>query len=316
MALAIICLRWFVGAEMAEQDKKILVCIPAFNESKTIAEIISKSRCYATEVLVCDDGSRDGTDREAEGAGAIVIRHSRNKGYGATIKTLFEAAKDRDPDVMITIDSDGQHDPDRIPEVVKPILIDGYDIVIGSRFLNDTDREQVPSFRGLGLKIITALARRISYSGITDAQNGFRAYSKNALNKMQLSENGMSVSTEILIKAKQENLSITEVPVTVNYNIENTSTHNSLSHGMSIIYSIMQFVIIKHPMLFIGLPGLALMMISAVLISQALDLFATTRYVSTPLILLSTGSAIIGIIMLLTSILIYAIKILMSKRID
>lgn len=296
--------------------KKILVCIPAFNECEAISEIVKRASKHAAEVLVCDDGSQDGTDRLAEAAGAIVIRHTKNQGYGATIKTLFEAAKGKDPDVMVTLDSDGQHDPDQIPQVVKPILYDGFDIVVGSRYLTDHDRQQIPVLRGVGIKVITTLARRISYGNITDAQSGFRAYSRKALQKIRLFEKGMPVSTEILIKAKQENLIIREVPVTVSYNMKNTSTHNSVSHGMSIVYSLMQFVIIRHPMLFIGLPGLALLIVSALFISQALDLFSETRYVSTPLILLSIGSALIGIIMLVMSTLIYAMKTLLREKVE
>jgi len=294
---------------------KIVVCIPAYNEKDTIAEIIIGALRFATDVLVCDDGSVDGTDLIAEKAGALVIKHTRNMGYGAAIKTLFEAARERNADVIVTLDSDGQHDPSQISEVIKPIIYDGFDITIGSRFLNAIDIEHVPIFRGIGIRIITKLARRVSYGNLTDAQSGFRAYSKRAVSRMELSENGMPISTEILIKARRDNLTITEVPIAVKYGIINTSTHNSFSHGMNLLYSIMQFVVIRHPMLFIGLPGLVLMVLAAILISQALELFSASRYVSTPLILLSTSSAIIGMIMIVTSTLIYAIKILISKRV-
>jgi glycosyltransferase involved in cell wall biosynthesis len=302
--------------EMTANERKILVCIPAFNESMCIADVIRAAKRYATEVLVCDDGSVDGTGRVAEEAGAGVIRHNRNMGYGAGIKTLFKAARDRNPDVMVTLDSDGQHDPEMIPKVIKPILHDGFDLVIGSRFLTNSDREHVPALRRIGIKIITSMVRGISYKDITDAQSGFRAYSKEALSKIELFEKGMSVSTEILIKAKGKNLKMTEIPLTINYNIANGSTHNPVSHGMNVIYSILQFIIVKHPLLFYGLPGLVLITVSALYINQALELFSATRYVSTPLILLSVGSATIGIIMLITATLIYAMKTMMSGKID
>ena len=107
---------------------------------------------------------------------------------------------------------------------------------------------------------------------------------------------------------------MTEIPLTINYNIANGSTHNPVSHGMNVIYSILQFIIVKHPLLFYGLPGIVLIIISAIFINQALELFSATRYVSTPLILLSVGSATIGIIMLITSTLIYAMKTMMSGK--
>jgi hypothetical protein len=193
-------------------------------------------------------------------------------------------------------------------------LEDGFDLVIGSRFFTTNDTEYVPAFRRLGIKIITSMVKRISYQDITDAQSGFRAYSRVALSKIELFELGMSVSTEILIKAKGRNLTMTEIPLTVNYNIGDTSTHNPISHGMNVLYSILEFIIIKHPLLFYGLPGVILILISAIFSREALELFSATRYVSTPLILLSVGSATIGIIMLITSTLIYAIKTIMSGK--
>ena len=301
---------------MINNDRKVLVCIPAFNESNSIAGIVRAARKYATEVLVCDDGSEDGTGPIAEEAGADVIKHTKNKGYGAVMKTLFEAARNRDPDVMVTLDSDGQHDPDKIPDVIKPILEGDFDLVIGSRFLADNAGEHVPALRKIGIKIITSIVKGISYEDITDAQSGFRAYSREAISKIHLFEKGMSVSTEILVKAKEKDLKMTEVPLTIRYNIADGSTHNPVSHGMNVIYSVLQFIIVKHPLLFYGLPGLVLIIVSAIFINQALELFSATRYVSTPLILLAVGSATIGIIMLITSTLIYAMKTMMSGKID
>ena len=294
--------------------KKVIVCIPAFNEGKTIGLIVSKSKAYATEVLVCDDGSSDSTAQIAEESGAIVIRHDKNMGYGAAIVTLFEAAKTKNADITVTLDSDGQHDPDQIPAITEPILTNGIDIVIGSRFLAPEDRAHVPTYRRIGIGIITLVTRLLSYDDITDAQSGFRAYSKNAIRKIKLDEKGMSISSELLIKAKRCNLTVTEVPIKVNYDIEGTSTHNALSHGVSVLHTVIQFVIIKHPLLFFGLPGLALIIISALLMYNAVELFGETRYVSTPLIVLSLGTAIIGIIMLVTATLIYAMKLMVSDK--
>lgn len=294
--------------------KKVIVCIPAFNEGKAIGFMVSKSKAYASEVLVCDDGSSDSTAQVAKEAGAIVVRHDKNMGYGAAIVTLFEAAKKMNADIIVTLDSDGQHDPDQIPAVTEPILTNGIDIVIGSRFLTPEDRGRVPTYRKIGIGIITLVTRMLSYNDITDAQSGFRAYSKNAIKKIELSEKGMSVSSELLIKAKRCNLTVSEVPIKVNYDIEGTSTHNALSHGVSVLHTVIQFVIIKHPLLFFGLPGLALIIISASLMNNAVELFGETRYVSTPLIVLSLGTAIIGIIMLVTATLIYAMKLMVSGK--
>jgi glycosyltransferase involved in cell wall biosynthesis len=138
---------------------KIIVCIPAYNESKNISNIVQKARSYATEVIVCDDGSFDDTVELARAAGATIVKHTFNRGYGAAINTLFQIAKEKKADVMITIDSDGQHDPTKIPDIISPILNDGFDIVIGSRFINQQDRLKVPGYRTLGIKTITRLAQ-------------------------------------------------------------------------------------------------------------------------------------------------------------
>lgn len=266
-------------------DTKILICIPAFNEAKSIGDIVRKAKIYGTEVIVCDDGSVDDTYQIAKTAGATVIRHQNNKGYGVAIKTLFRVAKERNADIMVTLDSDGQHNPDQIPNVIQPILNEGFDIVIGSRFLNDEDRKKVPGYRSFGIKTITRFAQLVSYNNITDAQSGFRAYSKNAISKIDLIEEGMAVSTEILMRAGEKNLSIKEVPVTVNYEVENSSTHNPILHGLGVLATIIRFMSLRHPLAFYGIPGMAFLIISGFYMFSALELFSDTRYVSTNMII-------------------------------
>src|SRR5690606_24822477 len=125
----------------------------------------------------------------------------------------------------------------------------------GSRFLNDQDRKRVPGYRSFGIRTITKFAQLTSYSNITDAQSGFRAYSKNAISKIDLSEEGMAVSTEILMRAGEKNLLIKEVPITVRYDVEDSSTHNPVFHGLSVLGAIIRFVSLRHPLAFYGLPG-------------------------------------------------------------
>jgi glycosyltransferase involved in cell wall biosynthesis len=292
----------------------VVACIPAYNEAKTIADIIRTTRKYVNEVIVYDDGSMDNTDEIAKAAGASVIRSLFNKGYGVAIKILFQAAREKNADIMITLDSDGQHDPDQIPTVLEPILNDGFDIVIGSRFLNYSDRQKVPAYRSFGVKTITRFTQAASYNNITDAQSGFRAYNKNALSKVNLFEQGMAVSTEILLRAKEKNMLIKEVPVTIEYNVKNPSTHNPLSHGIGTLYSIMQFISLRHPLAFYGIPGIILLAISGLFIYTQLDLYSATKYISTNLILVSLGAAITGMILLATAVIINTITALLKVR--
>lgn len=292
----------------------VVACIPAYNEAKTIADIIRSAKRYVNEVIVYDDGSMDNTDEIAKAAGASVIRSLFNKGYGVAIKILFQAAKEKNADIMITLDSDGQHNPDQIPAVLEPILKDGFDIVIGSRFLNDSDRQKVPAYRSFGVKTITRFTQAASYNNITDAQSGFRAYNKIALSKINLFEQGMAVSTEILLRAKEKNMLIKEVPVTIEYNVLNPSTHNPLSHGISTLYSIIQFISLRHPLAFYGIPGIILLAISGLFMYTQVDLYSATKYISTNLILVSLGAAITGMILLATAVIINTITALLKVR--
>jgi glycosyltransferase involved in cell wall biosynthesis len=294
---------------------KILVCVPAFNEAKNISEIVNKSKKYADGVIVYDDGSTDKTFELATAAGATVIKSAKNTGYGSAIRALFQAAREQNADVMVTLDSDGQHDPDHIPRLLEPVLRQNFDIVIGSRFLNREDREKVPRYRTFGIKTITKLTQRASYSGLTDSQSGFRAYNKNALSKINLFEDGMSVSTEILLRAREKNLLATEVPITVNYQNQDNSTHNPISHGIGVLYSVFQFISLRHPLAFYGLPGIALLGVAALFLKNALNLFSSTGYVSTNMILISIGIAVVGVVLLATAAIVYTLIALLKGKV-
>ena len=297
-----------------EHSARILVCVPAFNEAENISEIINRSKKYADEVIVYDDGSVDDTQQVAVSAGATVIRSPENKGYGIAIRSLFQAAKEKDADIMVTLDSDGQHNPDQIPSLIEP-LRQGFDLVIGSRFLRNADKEKVPKFRSFGIKTITKLTQAASYRGITDSQSGFRAYNKNALSKINLYEDGMAVSTEILLRAGEKKLLVAEVPITINYDTKDTSTHNPLTHGIGVLYSVFQFISLRHPLAFYGLPGIALLGIAAYFMKHALNLFSETGYVSTNLILVSVGIAVVGVVLLATASILYTLIALLKGRI-
>jgi glycosyltransferase involved in cell wall biosynthesis len=297
-----------------DHNPRILVCVPAFNEAKAISDIVIKSKKYADEVIVYDDGSTDDTQQIAVSAGAIVIRSPENKGYGIAIRSLFQAAKQKGADIMVTLDSDGQHNPDQIPSLIEN-LKQGFDVVIGSRFLRNEDKEKVPRFRSFGIKTITKLTQTASYRGITDSQSGFRAYNKNALSKINLYEDGMAVSTEILLRAGEKKLLVAEVPITINYDTKDTSTHNPITHGIGVLYSVFQYVSLRHPLAFYAIPGIALLGIAALFLKNALHLFSTTGYVSTNMILISVGIAVVGVVLLATAAIVYTLIALLKGKI-
>jgi glycosyltransferase involved in cell wall biosynthesis len=292
----------------------IMVCIPAYNEEKNISQVIQNSKKFAKEVIVYDDGSTDETSKVATECGAIVIRNPKNKGYGKALSELFRYSLQRNVDIMLTLDSDGQHDPDQIPSLIEPILKNEADVVLGSRFLKREITKSIPSYRSLGIRAITKVARVASYDNITDSQSGFRAYNNNALSKLRLYEDGMAISTEILLKAKDQDLKVTEVPITIKY-FQDSSTHNPVSHGISVMTHLLRHLSFRKPLIFYGLPGLFFLIISSVFMYSALDQFSTTRYVSTNMIILSLGFALMGMMLLATSAIIFTMLTLFKERI-
>ena len=302
------------GSTESERHAKILVCIPAYNEEKNIGNIVRKARNHADEVIVCNDGSTDNTAKFALQEGASVINHTKNYGYGKTIRTLFQEALERKADIIVTIDSDGQHDPEQIPIIVEPILKNGFDVVIGSRFIVNKHDVRIPFYRSFGIKTITKFTKQASYKNLTDAQSGFRGYSRHAIETMNLVEDGMQISTEILLRAGSNKLDITEVPVTISYDVENSSTHNFLSHGIGVLFSVFQFISLRHPLIFYGIPGVALIAVSGYFGYSALELFSSTRYISINLILLSITATITGIILLTTGTILFTIAVMLRKQ--
>ena len=191
-----------------------LICIPAYNEAKNITTIIKDCKKFADSVIVCDDGSTDGTAKLAEAEGAVVLQHKKNQGYGSAISTLFDYCRKENADIMLTIDGDGQHSTDQIPLLFNAITKHKVDVAIGSRFLNDDD---TPAYRKAGIKIITSATNYATHLKVSDSQSGFRAYSSAALKEIHPTESGMSVSTEILLKISNKGLSLAEVPINISY---------------------------------------------------------------------------------------------------
>jgi glycosyltransferase involved in cell wall biosynthesis len=193
--------------EKNRRNLKIAIGLPAFNEGKNIASIIAQLKKKYALIIVCDDGSSDFTSVIAEEMGAIVIKHKKNLGYGAAIRSLFLKAQELDCDILVTFDSDGQHKISDIESVIQPIKDKQANIVIGSRFLGNIEGN-IPTYRKLGIKAITNLVNSNTGNKITDSQSGFRGYDKKTLEKIIPSESGMGVSTEILIKANKHKLKI------------------------------------------------------------------------------------------------------------
>jgi glycosyltransferase involved in cell wall biosynthesis len=174
---------------MPSEGLRVIACIPCFNTEKHIGEVVARTKKYVDKVIVINDGSHDETTQAARAAGATVISHEENKGYGEAINSSLKAAREEQPDILVIIDGDGQHDAEEIPRLLEPIINDKADIVIGSRFL---DGLNMPEYRRFGIGVITYLWNFGSKTKVTDSQSGFRAYTKDAYEKLSVSEQGMS----------------------------------------------------------------------------------------------------------------------------
>ena len=291
---------------------KIAIGLPAFNEGKNIASIIAQLKKKYALIIVCDDGSSDFTSVIAEEMGAIVIKHKKNLGYGAAIRSLFLKAQELDCDILVTFDSDGQHKISDIESVIQPIENKQANIVIGSRFLGNIEGN-VPSYRKLGIKAITNLVNSNTGNKITDSQSGFRGYDKKTLEKIIPSESGMGVSTEILIKSNKYKLKITEVPITILYKKEITS-QQTLSHGTSVILSTMKFISIEHPLKFYGIPGILFLAIGLFFIVWTVHEFTIGGSIITNISIIGIGSIILGSVLTMTSILLYSLVSVVRER--
>ena len=291
---------------------KIAIGLPAFNEEKNIGKIIAQLLDKSYSVIVCNDGSSDSTGIIAEKMGAIIINHKKNLGYGAAIGSIFKKAKDEKFDILVTFDSDGQHRISDIEKMIEPIKNKTADIVIGSRFTED-GKADMPKYRKIGIKVITNLVNSQTGKKITDSQSGFRSYSSEVLSQMNLSENGMGVSTEILIKANKQKLKIIEIPITILYEGE-TSTHHPISHGTSVLLSTMKFISIDHPLKFYGIPGIGFFLIGLFFAVWTIQEFTSTGRIITNISLIGVGSIIFGMILTMTSIMLFSLVNVVRER--
>ena len=288
-----------------------LACIPAYNEESHIENLVRSAMNHVDSVIVCDDGSTDKTADIAKKAGATVISHKQNKGYGAAIISLFEYARNNNAKIMVTLDGDGQHNPDQIPLLLNTITRHNVDVVIGSRFLNqNTD---APGYRQRGIKIITSASNYGADLKVSDSQSGFRAYSKNAIDAIHPTEEGMSVSTEILLKISNKGLSLAEIPITIFYDGD-TSKHNPVSHGVSVLMNTIKYVSIKHPLPFYAIPGIAFILAGLITGGIFLDAYLNQQTVFFGSLLASVVLFLLGAILCVTAIILFSMANLIRDR--
>ena len=283
-----------------------VACLPAYNEEQKIYDIVKETSKFVDKVVVCDDCSVDKTKELAEKAGAIVIKHSKNTGYGGAIKSLIQYTKKIGADVMVTIDADGQHLPEEIPKLVTALNEKNADIIIGYRF---DKKEEMPTYRRFGIKVIDKITNVATELPYRDTQSGFRAYSKKAIQSLKVTSDGMGVSSEILINASKIGLKIFEEPITVIYDTGGkTSSQNPISHSTSVVYTIIELIAIKQPLRYLGIPGFILFIFGIIYSVVVIAIFNDTRYFSVPSTLVALGSLLLGLLLLLMAAVLFSIN--------
>lgn len=226
------------ASETSQKTRKvIMVAIPAYNEGHFIGEVVIRAKRFADRVVVIDDGSTDNTALVAEDAGASVINHGVNKGYGESIKSCFKVMKSSTADVLVVLDGDGQHDPDDILRLLAPIFSGEAEVIIGSRLLSGTSN--IPRYREFGIRVITFLYNFGSKVKVSDAQSGFRAYSRKVLDAFTITGSGMGASAEVIIKIRERGFSIKEVPISCTYHSASHSI-NPVTHGLGVALTVVR----------------------------------------------------------------------------
>jgi glycosyltransferase involved in cell wall biosynthesis len=212
----------------------IIAAIPCFNEQGFIGDVVTRTKKYVERVIVIDDGSTDKTGQAARAAGAEVVRHENRRGAGAATRSAFEAAKKAKADILLTLDGDGQHNPDEIPRLLSAIVPDQADLVIGSRFLKM--ETNMPGYRKFGIDVITWLYNLGSKLKITDSQSCFRAYSRRLIDALRITEDGFGFSVQVLIQARRRGFRIKEVPISCLYHAQGSSL-SPVVHGLGVAWN-------------------------------------------------------------------------------
>jgi len=237
-----------------EEDENVLLGIPAYNEELSIGSVLHKSLKVdvVDDILVVDDGSEDETSEIAKEYGVNVIRHKKNAGKGAAIRTIFDYACEEDYDYLVLIDGDGQHNPYEIPNVLSSTVNPGADMVVGARWGELTE---MPFYRKIGKNVLDYMTP--GGGEAKDTQSGFRAFNRKAIEELEVSSHDFTVESEMVVDAKEKDLVIKSARISCRYEgVENKSTKGPISHGIGVLHNIIKLTVQRRPLFYLGIPGL------------------------------------------------------------
>lgn len=282
----------------------VVALIPAYNEERFIGSLVLAARQLVDRVVVIDDGSRDRTGQIAAMAGAIVVQHQVNQGKAAAVNTGFAYARQLDPAAAVMLDGDGQHCAEEIPQVLAPVLAGEADIVVGSRFLEV--RSDIPAYRKLGQHALTLATNVTSGVSISDSQSGYRAFSASALAALTFGQGGFSVESEMQFQARDHNLRVVEVPISVIY--AEPAKRNPLAHGMQVINGILRLVGQTRPLLFFSSAGAAVLGSGLALGLNIVETYARTQTLAVGYGLITVMLCVIGMLLLFAGVILHSMR--------
>ncbi|QLD88762.1 glycosyltransferase family 2 protein [Natronomonas salina] len=297
-----------------DADVGTLVAIPAYNEENTIASVVEDAQGMADSVIVVDDGSSDETAARAREAGATVVAHERNRGYGAALQTAFETAELHDVGCLVIIDGDGQHDTSDIPVLAEKVTEGEANVAIGSRFAGE-NRSAIPAYRRFGIGAINVMSNLSMGTlnpadWVSDTQSGFRAYDPHAIETLADANLGddMDASLDILYHIHKEDFHIEEMPTIVNYDVENGHSQNPVTHGVRLISTILRTVEKDHPIKFLGVPAVIMVLVGSGFGYWTMANYLTSQTFPLGLALVSVFLILLGVFSGFTAIMLHSLS--------
>lgn len=257
-------------AARASAGVDVLVGIPAYNAAGTVGAVVRAAAVHADAVVVVDDGSVDGTGDRAREAGATVVTHPANGGYGAALKSIFREAAAREARLLVIVDADGQHDAADIPRLLAPLSgpTPAADVVIGSRFA-DGGATDAPLYRRAGLAVVNGLTNAslgtTRRGRIRDTQSGFRAYTADAVATLATDVtigDRMSASLDVLYHVVRAGYRVVEVGTTITYDVEDASSENPIVHGVELVANVVRRTISDRPFASVAVAAAAALVVT------------------------------------------------------
>lgn len=282
---------------MNSKEKKVAVLVPCYNEEKTIGKVIEdfKKVLPNAVIYVYDNNSTDKTSEIAGSYDGVVVKKEYRQGKGNVVRSMFRQI---DADCYIMIDGDDTYPAEYAPEMVRLVLEEDVDMVIGDRLSSTYFTENKRPFHNFGNVLVRGLINKLFKSDVKDIMTGYRAFSYEFVKMMPIISSGFEIETEMTINALDKRFNLREIPVQYRDRPEGSvSKLNTFSDGIKVLKTIFRMLRDYKPFFFFGIIGLVLLLISGGFFAVVLtDFFKTGVVAKFPTLIVSVGFASIGVI--------------------